>query len=158
VFNYKYYILFIVVFVYLYYNVILVLLFFILKVKLGSLLNEEKKGVNDGSASNSIDDADNLNGSDDGSVNGEVFSVQGATGEKALFSDDLTTSMFGGEVEVAVDNSLAEQLDEASFVTLPKDSSGGRFQKPEMTPFDRAMKKAKHIMHVKAIDKRNKVS
>jgi hypothetical protein len=47
---------------------------FILKVKLGSLLNEEKKGVNDGSSSNSIDDADNLNGSDDGSVNGEVFS------------------------------------------------------------------------------------
>jgi hypothetical protein len=121
-------------------------------------LNEEKKGMNDGSASNSIDDADNLNGSDDGSVNGEVFSVQSATGEKALFSDDLTTSMFGGEVEVAVDNNLAEQLDEASFVTLPKDSSGGRFQKPEMTPFDRAMKKAKHIMHVKAIDKRNKVS
>ncbi|CAE7695891.1 unnamed protein product, partial [Symbiodinium microadriaticum] len=78
--------------------------------------------------------------------------------KKALFSDDLTTSMFGGQVEVAIDTSIAEQIDEASFLSSSissKDTSSGRTKnKPVLTQFDRAMKKAKHIMHVKAVNKR----
>lgn len=119
------------------------------KVKLGSLLSEENRSNIGRSA-----DA----GTNDDDEEEDSTSQVETTHEKSLFSDELTTSMFGGEVEVAIDNSLAELLDEASCVTFLKDSNAKvGYQKPELTPFDRAMKKAKHIMHVKAIDKRNKV-
>ena len=94
---------------------------------------------------------------DDCSMNSVPEREEEDTTKMALFSDDLTTSMFGGEVEVAIDDAMADRIDEASGVSVGRVPTSGRKGKSELSQMDRAMKKAKHIMHVRAVNKRNRV-
>ena len=69
------------------------------------------------------------------------------------FDDEGTTSMFGGEVSVTVDTNIAEKLDEASYVF------SGSTKKLHKAPsaLEKALKKAKSIMHLKTINKNKHV-
>jgi hypothetical protein len=118
--------------------------------KLGKLLLEEEKvkekEVQFNDSENEDDEGEELSALgkrnlDDGDVDDE---------KEVKFTDEGTTAMFGGEVSVTVDTNIADQLDDASHVFSSSTSS--QLKKPP-TALEKAMKKAKNIMHLKIINK-----
>lgn len=119
--------------------------------KLGKLLQDEgeikEKDVQ-------FNDSENEEEAGDLSVLGkrevDVDPVSEVEEREVKFSDEGTTAMFGGEVSVIVDTNIAEQLDDAAHVFSARTA---RNMKKPPTALEKAMKKAKNIMHLKIINK-----